>query len=73
MSSKADGIFAAHLIVCALVEEIEKQHKETPSFFGFPTREHHQLIGGSRALKELGWLLVKAHGEALKESSNVKG
>lgn len=65
--SKADGLFEAHSIVCALVEEIDKRHAETPSFFGFATREHHQLIGGSRALKELGWLLVKAHDKALKE------
>jgi hypothetical protein len=63
---KADGLLLAYDIVIALHDEIERQHHSKQSFFGFPTAEHHRLIGGSRALKELSRLLQNAHREQLK-------
>lgn len=62
-----DGLVLAYDIVLALHDEIAQRHHKTASFLGFPTSEHHRLIGGSRALKELSQLLLKAHREQLAQ------
>lgn len=57
-------------LIEATYDKLEAMHHRTPaSFFGRPTRKHHEIMGATRVLKEL-------HGEfcrMLTERSKATG
>lgn len=61
MSEKTyfDGLADAHKEIMALHDELTEEHEKLGGFLGlFPKRRHHQIIGASRALTELGFRIL---------------
>lgn len=58
-AAKHKGLQEAHKLLHAYHQEIASEHERTPaSFFGRPTKRHHELLGASKALVELGHRMV---------------
>lgn len=61
---RAEGVRMVHDLAFKLLDEIIAEHRSArPTIFGGPSKQHHRLIGGSRALKELGIRITKLHGD----------
>lgn len=54
------AIFAVHDEIVKLHDELEKEHWELkPNIFGRPRKRHHQIMGASKALCDLGQRINK--------------
>lgn len=55
------GLRKAHDLLTELHDELLLEHDQTkPTLFGSPTKRHHEIMGASDALAELGARIVKA-------------
>lgn len=55
------GLTRAHEIINEAHEKLIREHHALPPLFGFfPRRRHHEIMGASRILKEIGWRIVGA-------------
>jgi len=66
--SKMEGISLAHGLVAKLHDQVEDEHRYTPSFLGLPRRKHHELMAQSRILMELGRLIQSQHDQLYREA-----
>lgn len=68
-----DGLKEAHRLLRNMHDNLEREHIElSGAFFGlFPRRRHHQIIGASRALCELGFEVLKAHARDVAEGATA--
>lgn len=58
-ASYMEGLIRAHALLRQEHDRLERQHRDTPSgMFGAPTKRHHEIMGATRTLVQLGERLL---------------